>query len=190
MISVRRAAVRDAALLSRLGAELFAQTFGEQNRPEDLQEYLDHAFNERVQSQELADSRMRTWLAEDGDGAEVGYVQLRLGGSSPVAGLEEPAELARIYADARWHGRGVGVALLDACVAEARSARATHLWLGVWKQNPRGIAFYEKHGFRVAGEQTFQLGRDTQHDWIMLRDLRPATPAASVLEDSVKHASA
>lgn len=174
MFRIRVATAQDAPLLSRLGAELFAQTFGAQNRPEDMRAYLARAFHDRVQSRELTDPLMRTWIAEEEGGVAIGYVQLRLASEPPVGGLSSPAELVRIYTDRRWHGQGVGLALLESTVAAARDAGAGDLWLAVWKLNPRGIAFYEKHGFRIAGEQEFQLGSDTQHDWVMLRSLRDA----------------
>jgi diamine N-acetyltransferase len=41
----------------------------------------------------------------------------------------------------------------------------------VWKENPRGIAFYKKWGFTIVGEQGFQMGEELQEDWIMSRQL-------------------
>jgi ribosomal protein S18 acetylase RimI-like enzyme len=78
-----------------------------------------------------------------------------------------PAEVQRIYADRAWHGRGVGSALLTACVEQSRAWGCDVLWLGVWEQNPRGIAFYEKWGFRRVGEQRFLVGTDSQRDHVM-----------------------
>ena len=57
------------------------------------------------------------------------------------------------------------------CIASARAHGADWLWLGVWEQNPRAIAFYQKHGFRTIGEQTFVLGTDRQRDLVMALDL-------------------
>jgi GNAT superfamily N-acetyltransferase len=73
----------------------------------------------------------------------------------------------RIYADRSWHGRGVGSALLQACVEQSRAWGCDVLWLGVWERNPRGIAFYEKWGFRRVGEQRFLVGTDSQRDHVM-----------------------
>jgi GNAT superfamily N-acetyltransferase len=78
-----------------------------------------------------------------------------------------PAEVQRIYADRAWHGRGVGSALLKACVEQSRAWACDVLWLGVWEQNPRGIAFYEKWGFRRVGAQRFLVGTDSQRDHVM-----------------------
>lgn len=54
-------------------------------------------------------------------------------------------------------------------VADAGGART--LWLGVWEENPRGIAFYRKAGFREVGRFLFHVGDDPQRDLIMVRDL-------------------
>jgi len=45
-----------------------------------------------------------------------------------------------------------------ACIDQARTWNSDVLWLGVWEQNPRGIAFYEKVGFRTVGHHAFLLG--------------------------------
>ena len=170
---VRRAIAADAARLADVGAKLFAQTFAARNTVDDMADYLAHAFGEEQQRRELSEARNLVWLAEDENATPIGYAHVKL--DSATAGLrsDKPAELARIYADERWHGRGVGAELLRACVDGASHAGASALWLGVWKENPRGIAFYRKSGFRVIGEQTFLLGSDPQHDWVMVRDLTP-----------------
>ena len=175
---IRRATVGDAALLARAASNLFAQTFAAQNRPEDLRAYLSTAFGEDQQSRELADPNGLLWVAEDREAA-IGYAHVKLGSAPPSLPIERPAELVRIYADRGWHGKGVGARLLETCVGAALDWGASAIWLGVWKENPRGIAFYQKNGFQIAGEQTFLLGSDPQHDWIMVRDLDQRTAGSS-----------
>ena len=43
------------------------------------------------------------------------------------------------------------------------------MWLDVWEENPRAIAFYTKWRFAVVGRQDFVLGSDVQHDLLMSR---------------------
>jgi ribosomal protein S18 acetylase RimI-like enzyme len=45
------------------------------------------------------------------------------------------------------------------------------VWLCVWQENPRAIAFYGKQGFITVGSQIFILGTDRQLDWVMARPL-------------------
>ena len=165
--------------LARTAQRLFSQTYAEQNREDDLLDYLARTFSPQQQSAELAESGSLIWLAENHQADPIGYAHLKLGSAPPSPRIDKPAELARIYADRTWHGKGVGARLLDTCLDAAVDWGASAIWLGVWKKNPRGIAFYEKNGFRVVGEQTFLLGSDPQHDWIMARELDQRTAGSS-----------
>jgi ribosomal protein S18 acetylase RimI-like enzyme len=168
---LRRATTADAKLLAELAARLFEDTFGPDNDPEDMREYLAGAFSEDRQRAELADGSRVVWIALDSSGRAIGYVALRLDARTNGVVAERPAEVQRIYADRSWHGRGLGGALMAACVQQARAWGCDVLWLAVWERNPRAIAFYEKTGFRKVGRQTFVLGRDVQHDDVMALSL-------------------
>src|SRR5689334_4706743 len=84
------------------------------------------------------------------------------------------AYLASAFSQARQHEELVDAALMEQCVATAREWGGHVLWLGVWERNSRAIAFYEKHGFQVVGEQPFLLGTDLQRDLVMARRLTNA----------------
>ena len=168
---LRRGTVADASLLAELAARMFEETFGPDNDPEDMRLYLDGAFSVERQTQELADANSMVWIAEDASGKPIGYALLWRGSRSDGVDAARPAEIQRIYADRRWHGRGLGRALMSACLDQARAWRCDVLWLAVWQRNPRAIAFYEKEGFVKVGVKTFTLGRDLQHDDVMARSL-------------------
>jgi ribosomal protein S18 acetylase RimI-like enzyme len=171
-ITITRATAADAAQLARTAAALFEQAFGDANTPEDMTAYVGDAFSEARQGREIEDPRSRIWLARADDGTLVGYAHVRLDVSpSARAPHRRAAEIARLYADRRWHGRGLGAALMHACIDSARQESADLLWLGVWERNARAIAFYGKHGFRVIGHQEFLLGSDRQRDLVMAQDL-------------------
>jgi GNAT superfamily N-acetyltransferase len=165
-VVLRRATSDDAATLAALGARLFRQAFGADNDPEDMRLFLERTFAPSTQLAELADAGRVAWIAEIA-GEPVGYATLRRGSHSPCVSARSPAEVQRIYADLPWHGRGVGAALMQACIEEARASGCDAVWLGVWERNPRGIAFYEKWGFRRVGEQRFLVGTDSQRDHVM-----------------------
>jgi GNAT superfamily N-acetyltransferase len=168
--TVRLATARDAAALARAAAAFFRDTFGAANRSEDMDAYVPAAFSEERQAAELSAPDARIWLAVDPTDAIAGYVHLRLGAAVPAAAslsCDRPAEIARLYADRRWHGHGLGPRLMAAAVSTAREWGADVLWLGVWQQNARAIAFYEKQGFVVVGAQDFLLGADRQRDHVM-----------------------
>ena len=172
VVRLRRAAQTDAVALSRAAARFFTHTFGGANRPEDLAAYLTDAFSELRQRAELSDPNSRIWLATMGEDI-LGYAHVRLARApaGKASAESRQVEIARIYADHRWHGRGLGGVLMRMCVAAARDWGADVLWLGVWEKNPRAIAFYEKQGFQAIGEQPFLLGTDLQRDLVMARRL-------------------
>jgi diamine N-acetyltransferase len=168
--SIRRATLEDASLLAELGARTFHDAFAADIKPEDMASYLATAFSPEKQAAELADPHTTFLIAED-TGVARGYAQLRAGEAPAVVTGSKPIELVRIYVSREWLGRGVGEALMRACLDEARRAGHDTLWLGVWEHNGRAQAFYRKWGFRKVGEHPFQLGSEAQIDHVMARRL-------------------
>ena len=177
--TIRHATAEDAGRLALASARFFAQTFGPDNRPEDMAAYVAGAFSVDRQAAEIRDPESTIWIAEVRESAAprkappqlIGYVQLRQRRRVAPVDAQQPAELARLYVDRDWLGRGVGAALIETCLNAAQASGADVVWLGVWERNARAIAFYEKYGFRRVGEQAFQLGSDRQTDLVMARPL-------------------
>ena len=168
-LEIRRASVRAAALLSELAARMFEQAFGSATEPDNMRDYLASTFSVEIQAAELADPDRATFIAVDSTGAAIGYAMLRR--NRPAAGVAgtSPGELQRIYVDRALHGQGVGDALLTRCVEQAQAWGCDAFWLSVWRENPRASPFYRRAGFETVGVQTFAIGRDIQHDFIMAR---------------------
>jgi ribosomal protein S18 acetylase RimI-like enzyme len=109
---------------------------------------------EELEAQPLADSakrltdpRLKFWGAFEG-GALCGSVGLELDGRvknrhrGKVVGMYVPAEGA---------GRGIGRALLETLVADARASGLELLVLSVTQGNSRAAKLYERCGFRSFG---------------------------------------
>jgi len=165
VISIRRAHPSDAATVAELGRRTFVETFAAQNAPEDLQAYVDATYGEAQQRREIEHPEIVTLLAEEG-GEAVAFAQVR---RAPTASGD--VELARFYVDRPFHGRGVASLLMRAVLDAAGELGARSIWLGVWEQNARAIAFYTKCGFAFDGTKQFVLGSDLQTDLVMRREL-------------------
>lgn len=165
---IRRATAADARTLSAFAAEAFHDTFAAENRAEDMAAYSKEAFGEDAQRREIEDPAVTMLLAER-DGELVGYAMLRAGSREPGVPGGDVVELARLYAGRRWIGAGVGSALMQHCLAEARARGHDVMWLGVWERNHRALAFYRRFGFADVGSHVFQLGSDPQTDRLMAR---------------------
>lgn len=89
----------------------------------------------------------------------------------PVPLVEGDVELKRIYVLHRFHGDGVGPALLDAAVEAARASGARRMLLGAYGGNERAIAFYKRNGFAQVGTRVFRVGDNDYDDVVLARDL-------------------
>ena len=168
--TIRRATDADAALLAQLGAKTFYDAFAKQNTPENMTAYLAKTFGTELQRAELADPQNTFLIAED-DGVAIGYAHLRIGEPPACVSDSEAIELVRLYVSASLLSGGVGGRLMDACLNETRQRGYQTIWLGVWQQNTRAQAFYERWNFSIVGEHIFQLGDDPQMDWLMKRSV-------------------
>ena len=173
MTMIRTATVADAAALSRFAERVFVESFGTDNDPDDMRQYMSGAFSVARQAGEIADPRGVVLLLEvDGlqEGRSLaGYAHLQDVPAPPVVSGPAPLELKRFYIDAPYHGRGLAGELMAEVLRTAMERGAQTLWLGVWEHNARAIAFYRRHGFERVGEHEFMLGSDRQTDWLMAR---------------------
>ncbi len=168
MPTIRNASLADAKALASLAERTFRATFGAANTTQDIALHCATNFNEAAQTNEIADPKRMTFIAEDA-GVLVGFAQLRSGAPPSCVEGEHPMELQRLYVDAPWHGKGIAHEIMKACFDEAAKRNADVLWLGVWEKNPRAVSFYWKLGFVEVGEHIFVLGKDRQRDVIMVR---------------------
>ncbi|HYD55128.1 MAG TPA: GNAT family N-acetyltransferase [Gemmatimonadaceae bacterium] len=171
-IRLRRAGVDDAPWVAALGARLFLQAYDGLMDPGDIAAYLHATFGVAQQARELRERDTAVWVADSDGRGSVGFAMLR---RRPLPGDESGRrgiELARIYVDREWQGHRLGATLLATCVSEARAWDGDLLWLRVWQHDARAIAFYQRLGLRIVGEQDFVVGADRQRDWLMALVLR------------------
>ena len=160
----RNATAADAALLSRLGAETFVETFGHLYTPENLAAFLTNHAVENWE-RELADPRYTIRVAEQ-DGQAVAFAKLGPPGL-PFAVTGPTAELKQFYVLKPWHGTGVAPALMDWVLAESRARGAGQLFLSVFVDNHRAQRFYARYGFEAVGSYAFMVGTHADEDIIM-----------------------
>ena len=169
-ICIRPAGPDDNQNIAALGRRTFADSFGADNHPRDMQKYLEQSFSPEIQAAELADPSSCFLIAESGN-LPVGYARLVESPPPPCIKAACPVKLQRLYAEQQWIGCGVGAALMRACMAIARQRENDGIWLGVWAKNARALRFYRKWGFKPVGTQPFVLGSDRQTDLVLWRPI-------------------
>jgi GNAT superfamily N-acetyltransferase len=170
IIRIRRAGVEDATTVADFSRRTFYESFARHNTEENMRLYLDEQFPRERQMAEVG-APGRVFLLAYLEEELVGYASLR---EAPApAGLEggNAIEIVQLYSDQRMIGKGVGPALMQACLDIAREQHRDWVWLGVWEHNHRAIAFYAKWGFERFGEHLFIVGLDAQTDWWLRKRL-------------------
>lgn len=171
---IRYATPADSVALASLAERTFRDTFSNLNEAADMEAYIEQAFGPRQVEAEIGDPTHTFLLAfEKSEEAPTGYAKLRAGEPDPsVRGAAPAIEIERIYVGREALGKGVGAALMRACLDEARRRGYETVWLGVWESNEKAIAFYRRWEFEEVGSHEFVLGSDKQTDLIMERTVR------------------
>ena len=74
--------------------------------------------------------------------------------------LAEETEISEFYVEPFFKRNGVGHALMEALVKEAKEEGKKRIFLWVIKDNLEARSFYEKHGFAATGEEQLIEGTD------------------------------
>jgi diamine N-acetyltransferase len=169
-VFIRLASKTDAILVATLSRETFYDAFAKDNTKENMELFMTESFTQEALEKEVEDGDGIFLLAYIKD-RPAGYARLREENRENIMADVKAIEIARIYATQDSIGKGVGAALMQQCIQIAKEQKKEWIWLGVWSENQRAIAFYEKNGFYKFGEHTFMLGTDAQTDWLMKKQL-------------------
>ena len=165
-MNIRYGTTDDAKMLSELGAKTFYDTFAKDNTPENISLYMKKSFSTEIQLNELSRPDIIFLIAEL-ENEPVGYAKLKLDSKDESVTGTKPIEVERIYSLQEYIGQGIGKALMQAAIDEAKQRGRNSIWLGVWEKNPRAINFYKRWGFREVGSHIFTVGNDPQRDLIL-----------------------
>ncbi len=165
-VEVTECSAADLVLLRDTGLRAFSEAFESMNNPEDFAAYIDKAFDLQQLLRELMNPASAFYFAKNGDEV-VGYLKVNFPGAQSDPQGENCLEIERIYTFKTYFGKGVGEVLLNKALEIAQAKEFDFIWLGVWEKNPRGIRFYEKHGFERFGQHEFWIGNDLQTDILM-----------------------
>ena len=172
--AIRRADSNDAAMLSLVGSATMLETYTHLLPGADILAHCTNNHSVEKYAGWLADSACAVWIAEAALGAPIGYLVMTPA-SLPV---EEPSprdlEVLRIYVLAPYHKAGLGHALMNLAVAEARARGAERLVLGVHNDNARALAFYGRQGFAVIAARKFVVGGTVCSDSVLALELSGA----------------
>ncbi|MEO0882224.1 MAG: GNAT family N-acetyltransferase [Pseudomonadota bacterium] len=166
-LGIRLAKKTDAEALAHIGVATFVESYTEVIEGPAMVAHCTHQHSEDIYKTYLNDPASTCWLAEyTPTGAPIGYA-INCPPDLPIDLQPGDVELKRIYAMSRFHGSGIGRALMMAAIDQAKSAGAPRLLLGTYEENFRAMAFYAKHGFETVGRRAFNVGGKVYDDIVM-----------------------
>jgi ribosomal protein S18 acetylase RimI-like enzyme len=156
--------------LQEIGRRTFYETFLGTCSPEDMDAYLEKAFNPRQLEKELSHPSSQFFLLYV-DGAAAAYLKVNTGDAQTEPMGDESLEIERIYVKKEFQKQGLGRLLFNHALEIALRLRKKRIWLGVWEHNDNALAFYRKLGFVETGSHSFFVGSDEQTDLILTKTL-------------------
>jgi ribosomal protein S18 acetylase RimI-like enzyme len=156
--------------LQEIAKKTFIETFSTDNSEENMRQYVAQKLSIEQLSTELETAHSQFYIAQYNNEA-VGYLKVNFKEAQTEPQPADYMEIERIYVLSAYFGKGIGAFLLEKALELANQQQVKTVWLGVWEENKRAIAFYEKNGFKIFGSHVFQLGEDAQTDFLMRRQL-------------------
>ena len=168
----------DAQALSALAREAFVAAFGQLYAPADLARFLAEDRSCARYAAHIADPATRIMLAEEG-GILLAYCLIKLGdqfADHPEPRPLRPVQLSQLYCAGHATGRGLGAALMDWAMAEARDWGADAMTLSVYSENFGAQRFYRRYGFAHVADISFWVGSHRDDEFLyQLRLDQPGT---------------
>jgi ribosomal protein S18 acetylase RimI-like enzyme len=152
-VRIREATVTDAEAIARIHVRAWQTAY----RGQLSDDYLDGLRAEdRLEQHRLTLERpppeFRTWVAEDDEGAAVGFAVT--GPSEDADADQRTGEVYAIYLEPDRIGTGVGRPLLEHAVGDLRDRGFADATLWVLESNELARRFYERAGWRFDGTTT------------------------------------
>jgi diamine N-acetyltransferase len=169
-INIKKCTREDLRKLQEISYETFNETFKHQNSPENMNAYLEKAFNLKQLEEELS-NRYSQFFFVYFHNEVAGYLKVNSGDAQSEEMGEESLEIERIYIKNKFQKNGLGKYLLDKAMEVAVERNKKKIWLGVWEKNENAIAFYKNMGFVQIGSHSFYMGDEEQMDFIMTKTL-------------------
>lgn len=170
VINIKKCTLEDLRKLQEISYETFNETFKHQNSPENMEAYLEKAFNLEQVEKELSNTSSHFFFVYV-DNEIAGYLKVNTDDAQSEEMGDESLEIERIYIKNNFQKHGLGKYLFNKAIDMAMEHNKKKIWLGVWEKNENALIFYKKMGFIQIGAHSFYMGDEEQVDFIMVKTL-------------------
>lgn len=168
-ISFGKARLSDSLRISILLKVVYIQVYGVDGVTMEFAKFIEEKFSLEKIKTKINKRPDSLWVAYF-KGNPIGIAEILIESQCPIRRIEVP-ELGKLYVLERFHGKSVGLGLLNLAQKSILKKGLGELNLEVYKENKRAIAFYKKSGFQVLGEVDFPMETNTYRNLVMNKTL-------------------
>ena len=159
MISILKAGPENCQLLAAIGKTSFLESHGNSASSEDIADYVNQKFTIEAFQTELSDPKNIFYILYY-DNKPAGYSKIIFNSPHPNIQQQGVTKLERLYLLKEFYNLKLGQTLFKFNVELSKTNHQTGMWLFVWTENKRAVAFYKKTGFKIIGEHSFQISKN------------------------------
>jgi len=169
-INIKKCTLESLGLLQEISIETFNETYKNQNSPENMNAYLEKAFNTKQLVEELSNRSSEFYFIYSNEEL-AGYLKLNINNAQSETVGNNSLEIERIYIRKKFQKQGLGKYLINKAIEIAIERKKEKIWLGVWEKNENAVLFYKKMEFVQTGTHIFNMGNEEHLDFIMCKTL-------------------
>ncbi|SFN69558.1 Acetyltransferase (GNAT) family protein [Bizionia echini] len=156
MITIIKADVNHAKLLSEIGKQTFIESHGMSAPESDITNYIHSKFTKNAFLAELSDKDTVFHILYYNNNA-IGYSKIVFNVSQVNIPFKQVTKLERLYVLKEFHDLKLGKELFHYNVSLSKRNNQFGMWLYVWIENQRAFNFYKTMGFKIIGSFDFKI---------------------------------
>lgn len=169
-INIRQATSDDALCIAVLGAQVFADTYATEGIRAGIAREILSLFSIDAIAKTLANPSVIVLVAER-EKHLVGFVELDVTATHELVPPGKACEVARLYVQERFVGKGIGTLLLRAAEREGTNRGASFIWMTIWVYNARALQFYASRGYADVGSSIYSFEGERHENRVYARNL-------------------
>ena len=163
--TMRSAGAEEVDTIARLAGEIWRACYPEILTSAQIEYMLARMYSLDTLREEILSGGIRYELLRIGNDP-AGFA------SYGPTGQDGTFKLHKLYILPKWHGTGLGSALLRHCEQAAKDCGARKLILNVNKRNVRAIKAYDRNGYRTVRAETNDIGGGfVMDDYVMSKEV-------------------
>ena len=158
-MTIIKAGIEHAELLSKIGKESFLQGHGHSASKVDIDAYIAKTYTTSAIAAELKNP-INLYHLIYFDNQIAGYSKIVLNQANENIDSKNITKLERFYLLKDFYGQNLGAKLFDFNVELSKKHGQLGIWLNVWVENQKAIRFYTKCGFKNVGSYDFKISEN------------------------------